>query len=68
MTGEKEDISETFKFKRFRTEMIFFMFIQIMLILLDRYFYISNTFDQIAADPPDDHETKKSVLHIFNSQ
>lgn len=43
MTGEKEELSETFKFKRFRTEMIFFMFIQIMLILLDRYFYISNT-------------------------
>lgn len=40
MTGEKEELSETFKFKRFNTEMIFFMFIQIMLILLDRYFYI----------------------------
>jgi magnesium-transporting ATPase (P-type) len=45
MTGENEELSETFKFKRFRAEMIIFMFIQILLLLLDRYFYISNTFD-----------------------
>ena len=62
MTGEKEDISETFKFKRFRTEMIFFMFIQIMLILLDRFFYISNTFDQLESEQQK-REQPKSVIH-----
>ena len=61
MTGEKEELSETFKFKRFRTEMIFFMFVQIMLILLDRYFYISNTFEkQTEASSVTESETEST--------
>jgi len=64
MTGENEELAETFKFKRFRTEMIFFMFIQIMLILLDRFFYISNTFDQITPNLEEKEEEKpKNVLN-----
>jgi succinate dehydrogenase/fumarate reductase cytochrome b subunit len=63
MTGEKEELSETFKFKRFRTEMIFFMFLQIMLVLLDRYFYISNTFDPIKAEAVEGDATTKSVIN-----
>lgn len=63
MTGEKEELSETFKFKRFRAEMIFFMFIQIMLILLDRFFYISNTFDQIDNELEEDENINKSIIN-----
>lgn len=62
MTGEKEELSETFKFKRFRTEMIFFMFVQIMLILLDRFFYISNTFDQIKEEHHEEEEAPRSII------
>jgi len=70
MTGEKEELSETFKFKRFRTEMIFFMFIQILLILLDRFFYISNTFDQISDDNEAENMQRfKSVIHnVMNNE
>jgi hypothetical protein len=69
MTGENEELSETFKFKRFRTEMIFFMFIQIMLILLDRYFYISNTFDQIADESQEVEEKPRSIIqNILNNE
>jgi hypothetical protein len=69
MTGENEELSETFKFKRFRTEMIFFMFIQIMLILLDRYFYISNTFDQITDESREAGEKPKSIMqNILNNE
>ena len=60
MTGEKEELSETFKFKRFRTEMILFMFIQIMLILLDRFFYISNIFEKENKPEDDETETESS--------
>ncbi|CAI2386722.1 unnamed protein product [Moneuplotes crassus] len=65
MTGEYEELSETFKFKRFRTEMIFFMFVQIMLILLDRFFYISNTFDQIKSDSD---ESGSEDINVLNSE
>ena len=60
MTGEKEELSETFKFKRFRTEMILFMFIQIMLILLDRFFYISNIFEKEHKPDNETSETESS--------
>ena len=38
ISGDKEELSETLQFKRFRTEMIIIMFSMIMLILLDRFF------------------------------
>ena len=44
MSGGREELAETFRFQQFDTEMLLFMFIQIVLILLDRYFYISNTY------------------------
>jgi hypothetical protein len=68
MTGEKEELSETFKFKRFRTEMIFFMFIQIMLILLDRFFYISNTFDQLEKEDSDMEEPKSVFQNVMKNE
>jgi hypothetical protein len=62
MTGENTELTETFQFKRFNTGMIFFMFIQIILILLDRYFYISNVFLQIENDESDSDEEKEENL------
>ena len=58
MSGDKEELSETLQFKRFRTEMIIIMFVAIMLILLDRFFYISNTFDHIQEQESDDSVDK----------
>ena len=58
ISGDKEELSETLQFKRFRTEMIIIMFAMIMLILLDRFFYISNTFDHIKDGESDDESVE----------
>ena len=58
MSGDKEELSEILQFKRFRTEMIMIMFVAIMLIFLDRIFYISNTFDHFQEQESDDSVDK----------
>ena len=69
MSGDKEELSETLQFKRFRTEMIMIMFVAIMLILLDRFFYISNTFDHIQEQKSDDSVDKlEKIESCINSQ
>ena len=69
MTGGREELMQTFRFQQFSGSMLIFVLLHIVLILLDRYLYISNeNISMINTKIDSAHKPRGSILGKHESR